>query len=1048
MRFDAASQIYFCVKIFLLNKDVHVIFSLNTSKHWGLLLSKLATIPIVMVLFLTTQHFAEAQTSNYHFSNINREEGLSSGSVYCILEDSKGFMWFGTLNGLNRWDGRNMRVFNHDPLDSVSLPSPRINALAETRDGNIWIGTMDKGLVSFNPQFETFRVYACNPDDTTSLMANNITVLCPDAEGNLWIGTDKGLCQLDLKSGKFKRFQHHANDGSSLPNNWITALELNSSGELWIGTDGGWLSKYCPDANGFKTVQSKWFSPNRADPSRISDICADPSNDNLWVSMFPEGIFRYSANDEKINHFGAIEDDPNMVNINAINALDLDEKGCVWMASLAGLTKFDPEKETYQFFEPDNKDPNSIVGKLINTLMIDSQGIIWTASFGDGIDMLNPNQLRIQHFKTSQKNVMHLAFDRILGMDVDPENCLWISATPGGFQRINLSTGEYKLFQTDDSDPRVWSMNYGAKVLVDSQGRVWMGTFEAGLFCWNPKVDWIEHYRKLPNKISRLSNNTIYALYETRDSTIWVGTEGGGLNRYRPESDDFEYIQHDPNDSTSLGSDKIYTLLEDGRGDLWIGTWDAGLDRMDRNSGQIQHFQVQNQTNSISSNIILTLHEDKYSNLWIGTRGGGLCRLDSSRQDFERIDLGINAGQLEINGILEDDRGLLWMSSNSGILKYHPTQGLVGTFKQPDGVQGSQFMWDSRVKDADGNMYFGGTNGLNRFHPDSIALNEHIPPVVFTDLWINHERVNVRNKTGGQPVLPKAIGYLDTLTLSYRDKVLRFEFAALDYWNPQLNHYKYMLENFDPDWVDIGNHNDVTYTSLDPGWYKLHIKASNNDQLWNEAGTQLVIFIKPPFWQTLGFRILVGLIILGVFLLIMWLRTIRIMAQNKKLEALVRQRTAELKMEIEARTQAKLEHLRRELLTKTMHLNDKQQIVEQVHADLELITKSSGADPVKSLKKVLRFLKTQLVGQSGWQDFELWFTEVHAGFYDALRARYPELSETELKVCALLRLNLLSKDISKLLNIQSASVDTYRFRIRRKLNLQNEENLTTFLAQF
>ncbi len=1010
---------------------------------------------IVASLLLISSIGARDANPRFHFTNISLAEGLSNSAVFSILRDSRGFMWFGTRNGLNRWDGRNMKTYHHDPLDSLSLPSPGVKSLAETPDGIIWIGTFDNGLASFDPKTESFKRYTSNSTDSTSLVDNNITVLTTDSNGLLWIGTQNGICRMDSISGHFTQFQNVPGNEFSLPHNWITAIEKDYNGLLWVGTDGGLLCRYYPDINGFKTVDNRSFSPTSAGTNRITDICMDYSGENLWVSMFPLGLFQYSIHDGNVNYFGAITNDQHMVNKNAVYSLDLDTKGHVWMASLNGITKFEPENGNYQFFEPNNKDQNSISGKELTDLMIDSQGFIWTTSYANGVDVCNPNQFRIQHFNTSQNDVIPLQFDRITGMDMDLQNRLWLSGAPGGFQRIDLTTGETKLLQTDDTDPGVWSMDYATKVMVDSQERVWMGTYGAGLFCWIPKADKIEHYRKLPNHKGRLSNNTPYVLYETRDNTIWIGTQGGGLNRYRPKSDNFEYLRHDPDDSTSLGSDKIYTMLEDRRGEIWIGTSDAGLDRLDRNSGKFQHYRVTKQSNSITSNIILTLYEDSHSNLWIGTRGGGLCQLDSARKEFTQINLGPNPEQTEINGILEDEQGLLWISSNLGILKYHPIKGLLGTFLQSDGVQGLEFIWDACLKDANGFMYFGGLNGLNRFHPDSIALNEHVPPVVFTNLWINHERINVRDKVGQQRILPEAIEFLDTLKLTYRDKVIKFEFAALDYSNPRLNQYKYKLENFDPDWVNIGNLNSVTYTSLDPGWYNLHIKASNNDQIWNEEGAKLAIFIKPPFWQSLGFRILTVLCILAMFLMILWLRTVRLRAQNKKLEILVRQRTSDLKLEMEERrrvekekTEQQVEHLRRELLTKTLSLNDQQQIVEDLQTNLEDLAQTVPRESRSRWRKMLRFLKEQSTIRQGWNDFELWFTEVHTNFYSVLRERYPDLSESELKVCALLRLNLLSKDISKVMNIQSASIDTYRYRIRRKMGLKNEDNLTTFLSQF
>jgi len=452
-----------------------------------------------------------------------------------------------------------------------------------------------------------------------------------------------------------------------------------------------------------------------------------------------------------------------------------------------------------------------------------------------------------------------------------------------------------------------------------------------------------------------------------------------------------------------------------------------------------------------SSNIVMILllvrEFESSETCWINSKssdsGWYLCR-----QNFERIDLGFDPEGLSIGGILEDEQGLFWISSSWGILKFEPENGVLGTYQESDGLLSLNFLYDSRLKESNGTMYFGSLDGLNFFHPDSIGVNDHIPPIILTDLWVNHERVMVGDEVDERIILPESIEYLDTLRMSYRDKVIRFEFAALDYWNPDLNQYRYMLEGFDPDWVDIGNTNFVTYTSLDPGWYTFCVKGSNNDRIWNEEGVKLAIFIKPPFWKTGLFRAFMILLILCIFIGIMWLRNWRLLVQNQKLEALVRQRTAELKVEMEERSRAKQEHLRRELLTKTLHLNEKQQIVDHMQMDLTEIAGTIPADSRSKINKLLRLLKSHTTAKQGWEDFELWFTEVHTDFYSSLREASPGLSESELKVCALLRLNLVTKDVAKVMNIQTASINIYRHRIRKKLNLQSEDNLTTFLAQF
>lgn len=1029
-------------------------YSVNRKILWGHKI-KTTSVTIFIILCFISQLWAIDEAPDLRFRNIGPDQGLSHAEIHTILNDSRGFMWFGTLRGLNRWDGRTMHVYNHSPTDSATIPGPHVSALAETPDGLIWVGSFGKGLASFDPRQERFTRYQHNPDDSISLSDNRITALQVDLNGRLWVGTQNGLCYLNPDAESFTRYDHDPEVSTSIPHNWITAMEVDPDGVLWVGTVSAHICHLAPGSDQFETVKYGWFKPTAAGTNLISGLIADPNNDFIWISMNPIGFFRYSKTTGEVKSFRTNRNDPHMINKNVVFSFGLAKDGRLWLGSLNGVTLLDPESGHYTFLEPNESKPSSIKGTIISSLTIDDQGIIWIGSAADGIETCNPQQLRFQHFKQSEVSYPFLESTPTLSLDLDKQDRLWIAGAPHGFQRINLLSGDSRKFQTDDSNPRVWSMNYGSKIMVDQLDRVWMGTFSAGLFRWDPVDDKLEHYRKYRRSKSRLAENDIYALYESRDGVVWVGTQGGGLHRYLPDTDNFEMIRHDPENATSLSSDNISTILEDRRGDLWVGTQDDGLNQLNRETGISKRFQVNDDNNSIASDIILTLHEDERSQLWIGTRGGGLCRLDSARETFDQIDLGFDPQSMEISGILEDDHGFLWISSSQGIIKLHPDVGPVGTFQESDGVQGLTFINDARTKDSEGYMYFGGTHGLNRFHPDSIEVNDHIPPVILTDLWVNHERISVGQQVDQRIILPQAIGYLDTLLLSYRDKVVRFEFAALDYWNPDLNQYRYKLENFDREWVEAGNTNIVTYTSLDPGWYTLRIAGSNNDRVWNDEGVALAIFIKPPFWQTGLFRFFMVMLVLSTFVVIMWWRNWRLQVQNRRLEALVRQRTAELKVEMEERsrveqekTEQQIDHLRRELLTKTLHLSEKQSIMDSLHDNLESLSTEVPPESQGSIRKLMRFLKSHLTVKQGWEDFELWFTQVHSGFYEELRTNHPNLSENELKVCALLRLNLVTKDVAKVMNIQTASINIYRHRIRKKINLQSEENLTTYLAQF
>ena len=972
---------------------------------------------------------------NLHFRNIGTSEGLSNGAVHAILQDSRGFMWFGTKRGLNRWDGREFRIFNYQPFDSVGIPGSRISTLIETPDKMLWVGTYDSGLARFNPQTESFYTYHHEESDVGSIPDENITVLFIDSRDILWVGTKNGLCRYYKAQEQFKSYKHIVEDAHSIPDNWITAITEDADSNIWIGSNSSRLCYYDQELDYFSTIEHGRFAPNNIGTNRISDLAADSVGHKIWVSIFPIGVFSYHPGSGEVIEYRTDIHDAHMINTNAVFDIDLDKDGKLWMGSLKGLSVLDPVSGTYQFHEPDPNDRGSIAGTIIHELYRDAQGIIWMGSDGQGVDIYNPNQVRFEHYRSESTDESLLQASKVLGLDSDAHGNIWAATMPGGFHRLDLRNNEVRLFQSDDSNPYVWSMNYSSEVLVDSQDRVWMGVFEAGLFRWDPKTDLIEHFRHFPGRTNDLSGNNIYALYEDQNSEIWVGTEGAGLNRYQPTDNSWLHYRHDPLDSLSILSDNINVLMMDHRGDLWIGTADAGLDRLSAGAETFEHYQLKADGSSIMSNAIHTLLEDAHHCLWIGTRGGGISRLDSSRKIFTQINLGGDSRALAIDALLEDERGYIWASSNLGIMKIHHDTGLENTYQLFDGVQGLEFYWDSATKDEEGYFYFGGVNGFNRFHPDSIRSNTHQPPVVYTNLRVNHEDVPIGTMPDGRILLPRDISYMDTLLLNYSDKVLNFSFAALDYSNPAQNQFRYRLDNFDLDWIDAGHINNVTYTSLEPGWYTLRVTGSNNDGIWNTEGTALTLYIRPPFWETIWFRSTILLIIacLGFAIYQVRINKFRMIEQRKASEQKV---------------QLQLEHQRRELVTKSMDLIEKQKFMEEILDQLKNLSKSSDSERYTKIRALVKKLTTLVSFNHVWEEFEKWFTKIHTGFIKTLAKDHPTLTAREIKVCVLLRLNLMSKEIASIMNIEPASVDVHRYRIRKKLGLGQDENLANYLTRY
>ena len=404
---------------------------------------------------------------------------------------------------------------------------------------------------------------------------------------------------------------------------------------------------------------------------------------------------------------------------------------------------------------------------------------------------------------------------------------------------------------------------------------------------------------------------------------------------------------------------------------------------------------------------------------------------------------------------MEDDHGYLWLSTNKGLIKADPEQGFLNRYTTIDGLQGNEFYYSSGLKDSQGYMYFGGPNGFNRFHPDSLINNPHIPPVVITNFKINYADVPVGKMQDGRSILTRSISETKNITVGYQDKIITLTYAALDFSDPNRNRYAYKLENFDEDWIQVGFYHSVSYTSLEPGDYKFCVKASNNDGLWNEAGVALDISVLPPFWETRWFRLLVSITLILMVVLYVQLRFKRLEREKRKLQKLVKERTAELKIEIAERQKVetekmelKIDHMKRELVSKSMHATENQDKVNGLIGQLKEIQKLDNTEMRQRFNGVVRYAKNLFQSGQDWDEFEKWFTEVHTNFFGNILDEHPELTQRELRVCALIRINLMTKDISNLLKVEPKTIEIYRHRIRHKLGLASDDNLNHYLIRY
>lgn len=1000
---------------------------------------------LLLIIFILPLHATDHAVK---WENLTSEDGLSQNSVYTILQDSDGFMWFGTRLGLNRYDGNEFKVFNYNPLDENSLPGYHVIALCEDKDGDLWVGTTSGGIGKYISSQETFENFKHDPDNPNSLPSNNIRTLFADSRGMLWIGTDLGLSRYDAVTRKFTNFYHDPAELGTLPQNRIFAINEQPAGTLWIGTENGAMMKMSLDDLSMKKVL-----PARPESSiSIRQILTDQSDNSLIVARFGSGLYFYDISSD-----GFTREDPPTDQIAyglagpVSLARDLD--GFIWVGTPYGVVTINMQTGKYRQFTNNEDDPASISSDVIYSTYVDRQGIIWVGTETGGVNFYDPSLIRFQQYGHDDSDPNSLPSDGVFSVSKDFQGNIWFGTIPNGVSVMDEKTGKHRHI-SPLIERTYWSADYISRVRADTSHTIFFGTFECGIFTLDYPTGTSKHYRNREKVPHSFCDKTTRDILVARDQTVWIASETQGLDRFDKVSGTYEHHRHDPADQNSISSNSTYSLLEDQEGYIWIGTADNGLNRFDRQTGNFKRYIVDpHAESSISSDCIISLYEDEDRTLWIGTRSGGLNKLDAERTHFSILDLNSEPSRLTVYGILQDDHDYLWLSTNQGLMKAHPDSGLVNTYTISDGVQ-PNFYFSSCAKGNTGLMYFGGMDGYNVFHPDSIKNNPHVPPIVLTGLMVNYENVAIGENGSGDILLDRSITFTKNLVFSYEHEVIRFKFAALNYSASYKNQYAYKLEGYDSKWIESGTENTAQYMNLPAGTYTFRVRGSNNDGVWNEEGLNLAITVLPPFWKTLWFRTFLSIFLIALIFIYIRLRTAKIRAEQVKLEGLVRERTEQWRKELEDRqrleiekTQMKTDHLKRELLTQSLHLNDKQQIMEELHDELEVVCEQKPDEARSRLKKLQRFLKDKIAVKQGWDEFETWFRAVHTGFYSTLREKYPELSDSELKVCALLRLKMSSKDIARVMNVQPPSVDIYRHRIRKKIDLSADENLSTFLGQ-
>ncbi|MBL8063339.1 MAG: PAS domain S-box protein [Anaerolineales bacterium] len=853
------------------------------------------TIPLVD----PDQYFAPG--SVIQFEHLNIEDGLSQNAGLAIFQDSRGYLWIGSQDGLNRYDGYSFKIYKHDPEDPTSISHNSILSIAEDKNGALWVGTWGGGLNRYDHATETFTRYVNDSDNPASLSEGTISSIELDSSGTLWIATLKGLDRFNPETDSFEHFRNDPADPNSLSSDAVSVVFEDSLGQLWVGTgangiEGTGLNRFDPSTGKFTQYQHDDKDPESMGSNNIADIVEAPDG-TLWIatggfSLHGSGLDHFDPRTGKTTHYTYDEEDEHSLSGDDLMKLWLDPNGFLWVGAWAsGLNRMslsDPGK--FARYQNDPYDPDSLSGNEVWSLFQDRSGILWIGTSHSGINKLSSNNGQFSLYRNNPNNPASLSINAVGAFAEDSSGDIWIATWGGGLDRFDPRNGTFQHYHHDPENPDSLSDDLFMDVYVDSYNRVWAGTLGKGLNRLNQSTGKVEHFFHDPEDPTSLADDNIAALLPDGNGGLWVGTFGG-LSHYDPTTNAFINYSNDSGNPASISHNMVVNLFIDSQNNLWIGTWGGGLNQLDLNDPHhadpktasfTRYLHNAEDSSSISEDSAWAIHEAMDGTLWFGTQLG-LNHFDPATKKFSHYTEKNGLPNNSVLGILEDDDGCLWLTTNNGLAKFDPRDETFKVYDASDGLQSNEFNSNAYYRASDGTMYVGGINGFNMFKPEEIKPNLTPPQVLVTRFDVFNQPLAV-DLTGHEPI-----------RLSYDQDFISFEFAAFDFQTPQKNQYAYKLEGFNDDWIMAGNHRFATYTNLSGGNYVFRVKASNSDGVWNETGVSIPIIITPPFWQTWWFLgsliFLLGALVTGGFRL----RLNSVREQNIQLETQISERTAELR---------------------------------------------------------------------------------------------------------------------------------------------------------
>ncbi len=774
------------------------------------------------------------------FERLSIEQGLSQSVGLSISQDSEGFMWFGTYDGLNRFDGYQFKRFDHVPEVQSSLSNSIITVLYTDSKGTLWIGT-EGGLNRYDGDTGEFFHFVHDDKDDRSLSHNVVSAIAEDKQGRLWVATaGGGLNLLAENQRQFIRFTHQVDDEQSLSHNNVNALLKDRRGRLWVGSDAG-LSLLLNDKGHFRHRRHDTQNPQSLSHNKVQSLFEDAQG-RLWVGTFGGGLNLYDIANDRFRHYRHDEKAATSLLNDFVWSINQDAQGMLWVGTEGGLSKLDLSLGVFHHSTHQSADPYSLASDVVRHIFRDNRGMMWLGTFGGGINRVDTRRRQFGHYKHIASDPSSLSFNLVFSLQQDNNGDVWIGTLGGGLNRQDAQNKTMERFYLPEQ-PSSYGYNSIWTVYQQSQSHLLLGT-RSGVYQFDKAQKRFSRfdYAK-PDEVDE--PDSVTAILRDNQGQYWFGTWGQGLVRFNPNTKQYQRFHQGQG---SINHDIILAMTLDHQGNIWIGTND-GLTRYDAHSQSFVNFKHdEKDLASLTSGYVTSIYQDSLGDIWVAT-SSGLNKWLGAERGFSHYTEANGLPNDVIYCIAEDSDKRLWLSTNRGLSAFNRSNGSFNNYDPSDGLQSNEFNHNACTVGPTGEMFFGGVNGFNRFYPEKLTPNNHPPHVVLTDFLLANQSVPIGTNDHQGFALEKAVNRLDTVYLGYRQNLFSFEFAALDHQNPLKNRYRYMLEGYDQDWLNAdAKIRLATYTNLPAGQYRLKVQGSNANGIWNTEGAAVNIVVSPPPW--------------------------------------------------------------------------------------------------------------------------------------------------------------------------------------------------------